>query len=231
MTTTAQRLTSEFLGSSLLLATVVGSGIMGQKLTSNEALVLLCNALATASILIVLVTALAPLSGAHLNPAVTIVCWLKGDIGGKLSLLYVLVQFIGAAAGVVLAHFMFELPLLQFSDKVRSGCYQMGSEAVATFGLVLTILMTAKAKPSSMPVCIGLYIFSAYWFTASTSFANPAVTFARALTDTFAGIRWQDVTPFILAQVFGALSAFAVASFLLAELPKSVSLGKDVSAA
>ena len=205
---------------------------MGQKLTNNEALVLLCNALATASILIVLVTSLAPLSGAHLNPAVTIVCWLKGDISGKLSMLYVLVQFIGAAAGVVLAHFMFELPLVQFSDKARSGLHQVGSEAVATFGLVLTILMTAKAKPSAIPLSVGLYIFAAYWFTSSTSFANPAVTFARALTDTFAGIRLKDVGPFIVAQLLGALVAFAVASFLLAELPKPTSaVEKDVSTA
>jgi glycerol uptake facilitator-like aquaporin len=214
----SQRLTAEALGSALLLATVIGSGIMGDKLAGgNVALALLGNTLPTGAILVVLITMLGPISGAHFNPAVTSVFLLKGEISARLSIAYVFAQIVGAVAGVLIAHGMFDLPLLQLSGKVRTGPDQWLAEAVATFGLLVTILATLKSRPAAVPVSVGLYITAAYWFTASTSFANPAVTIARAFSDTFAGIRPDDVLPFIASQFAGAAVALLVANFLLAD--------------
>ena len=218
----SQRLAAEALGSALLLATVIGSGIMGDKLAGgNVALALLGNTLPTGAILVVLITMLGPISGAHFNPAVTSVLLLRGEIDARLSVGYIIAQIVGAVLGVLIAHAMFDLPLLQLSGKVRTGPDQWLAEAVATFGLLLTILATLKAKPSAIPVSVGLYITAAYWFTASTSFANPAVTIARGFSDTFAGIRPNDVAPFIAAQFVGALAALVVTRFLLAEPARS----------
>jgi len=212
----AQRISAEFLGTAFLLATVIGSGIMGARLSGgNDALALLGNTLPTGAILVVLITMLGPISGAHFNPAVTGVFWLKREIAPGLALSFVLAQIAGGIAGVIAAHLMFELPLLQLSTKVHSGPAQWFAEVVATFGLVVTILATLKAKPSAVPVSVGLYIVAAYWFTASTSFANPAVTLARAFSDTFAGIRLADVAPFVAAQLVGAFCALAASHWLL----------------
>lgn len=218
----SQRLATEALGSALLLATIIGSGIMGDKLAGgNVAIALLGNTLPTGAILVVLITMLGPISGAHFNPAVTSVFLLRGEIGVRLALGYFVAQILGAIFGVLVAHGMFDLPLLQVSGKVRTGPDQWFAEAVATFGLLLTILATLKAKPSAVPVSVGLYITAAYWFTASTSFANPAVTIARALSDTFAGIRPNDVLPFIAAQFAGAVAGLLITSFLLANSPRA----------
>ena len=219
----SQRLGAEFLGTAFLLATVIGSGIMGAKLAGgNDALALLGNTFPTGAILVVLVTMLGPISGAHFNPAVTGVFWLRGDINPRIAAYYVLAQLAGAVVGVLAAHLMFDLSLWQLSEKVRSGPHQWFAEWVATFGLLVTILATLKAKPAAVPISVGLYITAAYWFTASTSFANPAVTIARAFSDTFAGIRPQDVLPFIAAQLLGAVCAFAVCRWLLVEAGRSV---------
>ncbi|MEO8420086.1 MAG: MIP/aquaporin family protein [Hyphomicrobium sp.] len=215
--TLAQRLVAEFTGAGFLLATVIGSGVMGERLAGgNEALALLGNTLPTGAILVVLITMLGPISGAHLNPAVTGVFWWRGDIGGRDAALYVLAQVAGALVGVCAAHAMFDLPLWQASVKMRSGPGQWLAEGVATFGLLLTILATLRAKPDAVPMSVGLYIIAAYWFTASTSFANPAVTVARAFSNTFAGIRLGDVPAFIAAQLFGALCGLLLAHWLLA---------------
>jgi glycerol uptake facilitator-like aquaporin len=222
--TLAQRLASEFLGSAFLLATVIGSGIMGERLAGgNEALALLGNTLPTGAILIVLITMLGPISGAHLNPAVTGVFWLRGDTDSSDAALYVLAQVAGALVGVCAAHAMFDLSLWQSGVKIRSGLGQWFAEGVATFGLVLTILATLRAKPSAVPVSVGLYIIAAYWFTASTSFANPAVTFARAFSDTFAGIRLDGVPAFVVAQLAGALCGLFTARWLLTEPSRAAS--------
>lgn len=214
--TLVQRLAAEFIGSAFLLATVIGSGIMGERLAGgNEALALLGNTLPTGAILIVLITMLGPVSGAHFNPAVTGAFWLRGDIDGRGAGLYVLAQLTGALVGVCAAHLMFDLPLWQAGVKIRSGQGQWFAEGVATFGLLLTILATLKARPAAVPVSVGLYITAAYWFTASTSFANPAVTLARAFSDTFAGIRLEDVPAFIAAQLVGAMIGLLVARWLL----------------
>lgn len=219
----SQRLTAEALGSALLLATVIGSGIMGDKLSGgNVAIALLGNTLPTGAILVVLITMLGPISGAHFNPAVTSVFVLRGEIDVPLAIGYVVAQIFGAIVGVLVAHAMFDLPLLQLSGKVRTGPDQWFAETVATFGLLLTILATLKSKPSAVPVSVGLYITAAYWFTASTSFANPAVTVARALSDTFAGIRPGDVLAFIAAQFVGALGGYLLSLFLLAEPERSI---------
>lgn len=210
-----QRLLAETLGTGFLLAAIVGSGMMAERLADgNVALALLGNSLATGAILVVLITMLAPLSGAHLNPAVSFVFWLRRELPSYEAAAYVGAQLAGAALGVVAAHAMFEAPLVQVSDSARSGFAQSFSEGVATFGLVLTILLTLRAKPAAVPVGVGLYIVAAFWFTASTSFANPAVTIARALTDTFTGIRPEDVAGFLIAQVVGALCAFVIAGAL-----------------
>lgn len=214
--TLAQRLGAEFLGSAFLLATVIGSGIMGERLAGgNEALALLGNTLPTGAILIVLITMLEPVSGAHFNPAVTGAFWLRGDVDGQDAGLYILAQLAGALVGVFAAHAMFDLAVWQAGVKIRSGFGQWFAEGVATFGLLLTILATLKAKPAAVPVTVGLYITAAYWFTASTSFANPAVTLARAFSDTFAGIRLEDVPAFVAAQLAGAVCGLLATRWLL----------------
>ena len=212
---TARRLLAEFLGTALLLAAVVGSGVMGERLAGgNDAIVLLAIAGATAAVLYVLIVLLGPLSGAHFNPAVTLALRLRGELGTREALAYVAAQVAAAVAGVALAHAMFDLPLLQPGDRARSGGAQWLSEAVATFGLLLTILLGRVHRPRAVPALVAGYIFAAYWFTASTSFANPAVTVARALTRTFSGIRPEDVGGFVLAQAAGAAVALVTASLL-----------------
>ena len=206
-----QRLLAEFLGTALLLATVVGSGIMGVALADgNDGIALLANAGATAAALYVLIVLFGPVSGAHFNPAVTLAMRLRGELGTGAALAYVVVQIVAAIAGVLLAHAMFELALVQPGTHARTGAAQWLSEAVATFGLLLTILLGVRHRPAAVPALVACYILAAYWFTASTSFANPAVTIARALTRTFAGIRPDDVIGFVAAQLAGALAACAV---------------------
>lgn len=207
-----QRLLAEFVGTALLLATVVGSGIMGVNLAGgNDGLALLANAAATAGMLYVLIALLGPISGAHLNPAVTLAMRLRGELGTTEACAYIAVQIVAAVAGVLLAHAMFDLPLWQPGLRERGGSGQWLSEAVATFGLLLTILLGTRHRPAAMPALVASYIFAAYWFTASTSFANPAVTLARALTQSFAGIRPEDVGGFVLAQLMGAALALWIA--------------------
>lgn len=210
-----RRLLAEFLGTALLLATVVGSGVMGMELSGgNRGVALLANAGATAAMLYVLVALLGPVSGAHMNPAVSLVARLRGELDGRALAGYALAQVAGATAGVVLAHLMFGLDVVQWGDHARTGASQWLSEGVATFGLVLAILLGTVRRPASMPVLVAAYIFAAYWFTASTSFANPAVTLARSITRTFAGIRPEDVPGFVLAQVAGALLGLGLARVL-----------------
>lgn len=207
-------LVAEALGTLLLVATVVGSGIMADRLTDDVALALLGNTAATGAILVVLISVLGPSSGAHFNPAVTLVMAIRRDLGPALAVAYVAAQSIGGVAGTMLAHMMFDLPALQASATLRTGAGQWLAEAVATFGLVAVILGGLRARPAAIPALVGLYITAAYWFTASTSFANPAVTLARMVSDTFAGIRPADVPAFILAQLAGALLALALATWL-----------------
>jgi glycerol uptake facilitator-like aquaporin len=210
-----QKLAAEALGTALLLATVVGSGIMAERLADgNIALALLGNALPTGAMLVVLITMLGPVSGAHLNPAVSLVVFLQGKSQWREASAYAAAQLAGAIVGVLTAHAMFAEPLLQISIKDRSGVAPVFSESVATFGLLLTILLTERAKPQAVATSVGLYIVAAYWFTASTSFANPAVTIARTLTDTFSGIRPDDIAGFIAAQVIGAACGLAAARAL-----------------
>ncbi|WP_397573092.1 aquaporin [Silanimonas sp.] len=216
-----QRLLAEGLGTALLLATVVGSGVMGVALADgNDAVALLANAGATAGMLYVLITILGPISGAHFNPAVTLVMAMRGEIGARQAAAYVSVQLLGALAGVVLAHAMFDLDLLQPGTRVRTGASQWLSEGVATFGLLLTVLIGAKHRAAALPALVAAYIFAAYWFTSSTSFANPAVTAARGFTQTFAGIRLQDVLGFVLAQGAGVMAAVAIARALGVKEPR-----------
>jgi len=212
-----QRLASELVGTAFLLATVVGSGIMAERLAGgNVAVALLGNTIPTGAILVVLITMFGPISGAHFNPAVTLVFALRREIGKREAALYVIVQVLGGLLGVAAAHLMFGVDVVQYSQKIRSGGSQWFAEAVATFGLLLTILVTLKVKESAVAMGVGLYITAAYWFTASTSFANPAVTIARGFSDTFAGIRPQDVAPFIIAQCASAVLAWLVCRWLLA---------------
>jgi glycerol uptake facilitator-like aquaporin len=200
MPSLAQRAFSEFLGTALLLAAVVGSGIMAQKLAGgNGAVALLCNTLPTGAILVVLILVFGPLSGAHFNPAVSVAFALRGELPWRTAAIYVAAQVLGGIVGVLTAHLMFELPLWQYALTVRTGPGQWLAEAVATFGLVVTIFGCVTQRPDSVPYAVGLYITAAYWFTASTSFANPAVTIARSLSDTFAGIAPAGVTGFIVA--------------------------------
>lgn len=209
-------LLAEALGTCVLLATVVGSGIMGVRLSQgNDAIALLANATATAGVLYVLITVLAPISGAHFNPAVTLAMRLRGEMRSRESAAYIAVQLLAAVAGVMLAHAMFDEAWLQPGTHVRSGAGQWLSEAVATAGLLLTILLGARHRPTAVPALVGSYIFAAYWFTASTSFANPAVTLARSLTQSFAGIRPADVGGFVLAQLGGMVVALGLATVLL----------------
>lgn len=212
-----RRLAAEALGTGILVATVVGSGIMAQRLTDDVALALLGNTLPTGAILVVLITILGPVSGAHFNPAVTLVFALRREIEANAALAYVVAQVAGGIIGTLLAHAMFELPLLQASETVRTGAGQWLAEAVAAFGLVFAILAGIRFRPDAVPWLVGLYITAAYWFTASTSFANPAVAIARAFTDTFSGIRPADVPAFIAAQLVGAVVAMALAGWLVAE--------------
>jgi glycerol uptake facilitator-like aquaporin len=215
MPSLAQRLFAEWLGTAFLLAAVVGSGIMAAKLAGgNGAVALLCNTLATGAILVVLISVLGPLSGAHFNPAVSLAFALRAALPWHDAALYIGAQLVGAIAGVWAAHLMFELPLWPFSETSRTGIGQWFAEGVATFGLVLTIFGCVAQAPSAVPFAVGFYITSAYWFTASTSFANPAVTIARSLSDTFAGIAPSGVLAFILAQLVGMLVAVALAVWL-----------------
>jgi glycerol uptake facilitator-like aquaporin len=217
MTDIARRLAAECLGTGLLVTAVIGSGIMADSLTADDGLALLANTLATGAILVVLITILGPISGAHFNPAVSLVFALRRELAPDQTGLYVLAQVAGGIAGALLAHAMFALPLIELSEKVRTGPPQWLAEGVAAFGLVAVILGGIKAERAAVPWLVGLYITSAYWFTASTSFANPAVTIARALTDTFAGIRPVDAPAFIAAQMAGALLALALAGWLWAD--------------
>lgn len=212
-----RRLVAEALGTAMLVAAVIGSGIMADRLTDDVALALLGNTIPTGAILVVLITILGPVSGAHFNPAVTLVFGLRREIETKSALAYVLAQIAGGIAGTLIAHAMFGLPLVELSTTVRSGTGQWIAELVASFGLVFTILAGLRARPDSIPWLVGLYITAAYWFTASTSFANPAVAVARAFSNTFAGIRPLDVPAFIIAELVGALLAMALAGWLLAE--------------
>ena len=198
-----------------LLAAVVGSGIMGEALAGgNDAIALLGNTAATGAMLAVLITVFGPISGAHFNPAVTLAFVLRREIAGSLAAAYVIAQVLGGLAGMVLAHAMFDLDLLQSATKARTGAGQWLAEGVATFGLVATILGTLRTRPSAVPAMVGLYITAGYWFTASTSFANPAVTLARAWTDTFSGILPAHAPAFVLAQLVGAAAAVALFRWL-----------------
>ncbi|UVK37987.1 aquaporin family protein [Mesorhizobium sp. AR10] len=217
----SRRLVAEALGTAILVATVVGSGIMADRLTDDVALALLGNTIPTGAILVVLITILGPISGAHFNPAVTLVFALRREIETRTALAYVAAQIAGGIAGTFLAHAMFDLPILQISQTVRTGNGQWIAELVAAFGLVFTILAGLRFRSDAIPWLVGLYITSAYWFTASTSFANPAVAIARAFSNTFAGIRPLDVPAFIVAELIGALLAMALAGWLLSE-PKPV---------
>ncbi len=210
-----QRVTVECLGTAFLLAAVVGSGIMAAKLSGgNGALALLCNTLPTGAILTVLILTLGPVSGAHFNPAVSIAFALRREMPARIAGIYVGAQVLGGLIGVWTAHAMFELPLWQVSITARTGLGQWLAEAVATFGLLLTILGCVARTPAAVPYAVGLYITSAYWFTASTSFANPAVTIARSLSDTFAGIAPSGVAAFIVAQLAGMLAAVSLSRWL-----------------
>lgn len=212
---TARALFAEWLGTALLLATVIGSGIMAERLAGgNVALALLGNTIATGAILVVLITMFAPVSGAHFNPAVSLVFALRGEISWPRCGAYVGLQVLGGIVGMLAAHLMFEEPPLQLSRNIRTGGAQWLSEGIATFGLVLTILATLRARPAAVPMAVGLYITAAYWFTASTSFANPAVTIARSLTDTFSGILPAHAPMFIVAQFAGGLVALAACNWL-----------------
>lgn len=216
-----RRLVAEAFGTGILVATVVGSGIMADRLSDDTAVSLIGNTLPTGAILVVLIATLGPISGAHFNPAVTLVFALRREIGANAAFAYAAAQIAGGIAGTLLAHAMFELPILQFSTTVRTGAGQWLAEAVAAFGLVLTILAGLRFRADAIPWLVGLYITAAYWFTASTSFANPAVAIARALSDTFAGIRPADLPGFIAAELLGAFIAMGFAGWLLAE-PKPI---------
>jgi glycerol uptake facilitator-like aquaporin len=216
----SRRIAAECLGAGLLVATVVGSGIMGETLAGgNVALALLGNTLPTGAILVVLILALGPISGAHFNPAVSLVMSLRKEHPWREFLPYAAAQIAGGCAGTMVAHGMFGLPLLELAVKARSGPALWFAEFVATFGLIVTILAVSRFKREAIPVAVGLYITAAYWFTASTSFANPAVTIARALTDSFSGIAPPDVPMFIAAQFVGALAGLAVMGWLLCPEP------------
>jgi len=213
-----RKLCAEALGTALLLAIVVGSGVMGERLAGgNDAIALLGNTIATGAGLAVLILVFAPVSGAHFNPAVTLVFLTRREITPQLATGFILVQIIGGVLGVMWAHAMFDLEILQVSLKARGGIGQALGEATATFGLILTILGCIRFRPDSVAFAVGLFITAGYWFTSSTSFANPAVTIARTLTDTFAGLRPVDAPAFIAAQIAGALAAAGAARFLFAK--------------
>ncbi len=226
----SRRIVAEALGTGILVATVVGSGVMAERLTSDTALALLCNTVPTGAILVVLIAILGPISGAHFNPAVSFVFALRRELAWREAGLYSVAQTVGGILGTVTAQAMFALPLIEPSLKARTGEPLWFAEAVATFGLVLTILLALRSARASIPWLIGLYITAAYWFTASTSFANPAVAIARSLTNTFSGIRAIDVPAFIVAQLLGAALAAFVAKWLLtdAEPAAAAALGVAV---
>ena len=214
---TRRAILAEALGSFLLFATVIGSGIMGERLAGgNVAIALLGNTIATGAILFVLITMLGPVSGAHFNPAVTLVIRLRREISSRVAIAFVAAQLGGGILGVWVAHLMFDLPILELSTKVRAGPGQLTGEAIATFGLILTILGTVRMRPTAVSTSVALYISAAYWFTSSTSFANPAITVARSLSDSFAGIAPAYVPGFIAAQLAGAIAALFVGSALFA---------------
>jgi glycerol uptake facilitator-like aquaporin len=219
-----RRSVSEFLGSAMLLTAVVGSGIMAQRLAAgNIALALLANSLATGAALVAIILALESVSGPHLNPVVTLADSLMGGLPWRHAPLYIVVQCAGAVVGVAASHIMFGLPLISASTHVRSGAAQVFSEFIATFGLLAVIWGCVLRRPTATPYAVGAYITAAYWFTSSTSFANPAVTLARCLTDTFAGIRPADALPFLGAQLLGALAATLLFRWLLPDAPKMLS--------
>jgi len=210
-----RRLAAEGVGSFFLFATVIGSGIMAENLSrGNDAVALLANTIATGAILFVLITMLGPVSGAHMNPAVSLVAASRRELSWADTAAYVAAQFAFGIIGAWAAHLMFDLPTLQLSVKARTGVGQWTGEAIATFGLILTILGTVRNRPAWVPASVALYIVAAYWFTSSTSFANPAITVARSLSDSFAGIAPADVPGFIVAQLLGAASAALLARFL-----------------
>ena len=223
----SRRLAAEALGTALLVATVVGSGIMAETLTKHVALALLGNTLPTGAILVVLITILGPISGAHFNPAVTLIFALKRELGSREALCYVAAQIAGGIAGTMLAHAMFALPLVDASLKMRTGGAQWLAEAVAAFGLIATILAGIKFNRPAVPWLVGLYITAAYWFTASTSFANPAVAIARSLTNTFSGIRPIDLPGFIAAELVGALAGLMLMGWLLRDGGGGVGVAKE----
>ncbi len=211
----ARRLLAESIGSAMLFATVIGSGIMAERLAGgNVAVALLGNTMATGAILFVLITMLGPISGAHFNPAVSAVAATRGDLSWRDAAAYAAAQIVFGIAGVWVAHLMFDVPIIEFSTHARTGIGQWTGEAVATFGLILTIIGTVRHRPEWVPASVALYITAAYWFTSSTSFANPAITIARSLSESFAGIAPHDVPMFIAAQAVGAIAGAATAKAL-----------------
>ena len=228
MPSAGQRVSAEALGTAFLLAAVVGSGIMAERLAGgNGAIALLCNTLPTGAILVVLILIFGPVSGAHFNPAVSLAFAWRGELPWTLAIVYIGAQIVGGVAGAFAAHAMFELPVFQLSQTIRSGNGQWMAEAIATFGLLLTILGCLRRSPDAIPYAVGLYITAAYWFTASTSFANPAVTIARSFSDTFSGIAPADAPFFIVAQLVGATAAVIAARYLFEEKPASVVVRKS----
>lgn len=211
----SRRVAAEALGTAFLVVTVVGSGIMAETLTKDVALALLGNTIPTGAMLVVLITILGPISGAHFNPAVSLIFVIKGDLGRREFALYAAAQIIGGIAGTMAAHVMFAMPSLMLSEHARTGGPQWFAEFVATFGLLVVILAGIRFAHATVPWLVGLYITAAYWFTASTSFANPAVAIARAFTNTFSGIRPADVPGFIAAQLVGAVCALVLMNWLL----------------
>ena len=209
---------SEFTGTTILLATVIGSGIMGETLANgNAAIALLGNTIATGAILYVLITIFGPISGAHFNPTVTVAMLIAKKITAKDAIIFIILQILGAGLGVLIAHGMFELDIFQISSKLRQGASQGFSEIIATFGLILVIFAGLKLRADAIPALVGFYITSAYWFTASTSFANPAVTLARSLSDTFAGINPSNIIMFISCQFIGMLVALILVKYIFSE--------------
>ncbi|RYE08034.1 MAG: aquaporin family protein [Hyphomicrobiales bacterium] len=221
----SRRIAAEAIGTGLLVSAVIGSGIMAERLTEDAALALLCNTIPTGAMLVVLITLFGPISGAHFNPVVTLVFMLRRELPPWLAAAYAGAQIMGGVAGAIVAHAMFELAPISLSTQVRTGFGQWLAEGVAAFGLVAVILLARRARSTAIPMLVGLYISAAYWFTASTSFANPAVTIARALTDTFSGIRPLDVPGFIAAQLAGALIALALVSWFTTDATETKPAG------
>ncbi|HYN47050.1 MAG TPA: MIP/aquaporin family protein [Allosphingosinicella sp.] len=217
-----RRLAAEGLGAFFLFAAVIGSGIMAENLAGDDAVALLANSIATGAMLFVLITLFGPISGAHMNPAVSLVAAARGDLGWGDAGAYILAQIGCGILGAWAAHLMFDLPILQVSAKARTGLGQWAGEAIATFGLILTIIGTMRSRPAWVPASVALYIIAAYWFTSSTSFANPAITGARSLSDSFAGIAPADVPPFIAAQLAGAALAAVAAGYMFKAGPGPV---------